>query len=118
MLWYLRRRNKLGNILGFEIWGTNIGKGLTLYHNGPVVINREAVLGDFCKLHGDNCIGNDGVTKDCPVIGNNVDIGVGAKILGGIEIADRVVIAAGAIVVKSVTEPGVTVGGVPAKKIK
>lgn len=118
MIWYLRKRNKYGNLLGFEIWGTKIGKGLTLYHNGPIVINRETVIGDFCKFHGDNCLGNDGITKDCPILGNNIDIGVGVKILGGVELADNITVAAGAVVVKSFTEPGITIGGVPARKIK
>ena len=35
-------------------------------------------------LHGDNCIGNNGKTEGCPIIGDNVDIGTGAKILGAI----------------------------------
>jgi len=118
MIFYLRRCNKLGNLLGFEIKGTNIGKGLTLYHNGPIVINRDAVVGTYCKLHGDNCIGNNGISKDCPIIGNNVDIGVGAKILGRVVLADNIIVAAGAVVVKSFLEPGITIGGVPACKIK
>ncbi len=117
MLYRLTKRNRYGNTLGLEIWGTNIGKGLTLYHNN-VVINRDAKIGDFCKLHGDNCIGNDGITKDCPKIGNNVDIGVGAKILGGVTIADNVIVAAGAVVVSNFTEEGIVIGGVPARRLK
>lgn len=118
MIWYLRKRNKYGNLCGFEIWGTKTGKGLTLYHNGPIVVNRGTVIGDFCKFNEDNCLGNDGITKDCPVLGNNVDIGVVAKILGGVELADNITFAAEAVVVKSFTEPSITIGGVPARKIK
>jgi serine O-acetyltransferase len=76
-------------------------------------------VGENCQLHGSNCIGNDGYALDkCPVIGNNVDIGVGAKILGNITIADNIVIGAGAVVVHSFTEPGITIGGIPARKLK
>ena len=54
---------------------------------------------------------------DAPQIGNNVFIGSGAKIIGDIRIADDVAIGAQALVVKSVLEGGITVGGIPAKKI-
>lgn len=116
--WYLRRKNILGNKLGFEIWGTNIGEGLQLFHNGPIVINKDAVIGKNCSLHGDNCIGNDGMTLDCPRIGDDVNIGVGAKIIGGIEIADGCVIGAGAVVVESVFEPNSIVVGIPGRAVK
>ena len=58
----------------------------------------------MCQLHGDNCIGNNGITLAAPRIGNRVDIGVGAKIIGNIEIADDIVIGAGAVVNKSFKE--------------
>ena len=82
-LYFSLRKNLLGNKLGFEMSGDNVGEGVYLIHNGPIVINSAAVLGKGVKLHGDNCIGNDGITDDCPLIGDGVDIGVGAKILGG-----------------------------------
>ena len=69
-------------------------------------------------LHGDNCIGNNGKDDGCPVIGNNVDIGVGAKIIGNVYIADDCKIGAGAIVVKSCKEKGKTLIGCPAKPIE
>jgi serine O-acetyltransferase len=52
-----------------------------------------------------------------PIIGNNVYIGTGARILGNITIAHNVVIGANSVVTKSITEQGITVAGVPAKKI-
>lgn len=50
-------------------------------------------------------------------LGDNVFIGSGAKIIGNIQIASDVAIGANAVVVNDVLEPGITVGGVPAKKI-
>jgi acetyltransferase-like isoleucine patch superfamily enzyme len=50
-------------------------------------------------------------------VGANVWIGAQAVILGGVTIGDRAVVAAGAVVTADV-EPGVVVGGVPARKIK
>lgn len=118
MLWYQFLRNRIGNRLGFEISGAGIGAGLAIYHNGPVVIHGKAILGMNCSLHGDNCIGNDGITDDCPVIGNDVDIGFGAKIIGRVRIADNCKIGAGAVVVKDFLEQGSVIGGIPAKKIR
>lgn len=110
------RRNRLGEKLGLEIETKNIGKGLMIYHYNNV-INGGSVIGENCHLHGNNCIGNSGKSDDCPIIGNNVMIGVGAKVIGGITIADHIKIAAGAVVVHSFMEKGITIAGVPAKKI-
>lgn len=116
-LYYWRKRNKLGLKLGLTIWDNSFEEGLYIYHPGNIVVNGSARIGKNCRLHGSNCIGNNGKTLDCPIIGNNVRLGVGAKVIGGVTIADDVIIAAGAVVVHSVLEPGVTVAGVPARKI-
>ena len=51
-------------------------------------------------------------------MGDNVRIGVGAKIIGGVEIASNVTIAAGAVVIESCTIEGAILAGVPAKVVK
>jgi serine O-acetyltransferase len=51
-----------------------------------------------------------------PEIGNNVVLGAGSKILGGIHIGDNVTVGANSVVVNSV-EAGSTVVGVPARKV-
>ena len=117
-LFYDRKKNKYGMILGYEIFSNNIGGGLCLYHNGPIVINRNSIIGSNCSLHGDNCIGNDGISDDCPVIGDNVEIGVGAKIIGNVRIANNVTVGAGAVVVSDILKENSVVVGVPAKIIK
>jgi serine O-acetyltransferase len=76
------------------------------------------VIGKNLHLHGSNCIGNDGKTNACPVIGDNVSLGVGAKVLGNVTIANHIKIGAGAVVLHSFLEEGITVGGVPARKLK
>ncbi len=118
-LYYLRKRNKSANQLGFDIGTCNIGKGLLIYHPGATIINGSAIIGENCILHGNNCIGNKGPKgSPCPFIGDNVEIGVGAKVIGDVKIADNITIGAGAVVIHSFTEEGITIGGVPAKKIK
>ena len=117
-VWYTKRRNHLGNKIGLEISTVRVGKGLTVYHYNNVV-NPGAIIGENLHLHGCNVIGNAGADDlRCPTIGNNVMMGAGAKILGNVTIADNIKIGAGAVVVTSFTEAGITIGGVPARKLK
>lgn len=115
--YYMRRKQKIGEKLGLEIGTENIGRGLVVFHYNNVV-NANTIMGENCHLHGTNVIGNNGITKDAPVIGNNVMIGADAKIIGAVKIADNIKVAAGAVVITSFTEPGITIGGVPAHKLK
>lgn len=117
-VYYIRMKHKLGESLGLEISTENIGKGLIVYHFNNVV-NTCAIIGENCHLHGTNVIGNIGPDDPtgCPTIGNNVMLGAGAKVLGRVTIADNIKIAAGAVVVHSFTEPGITIAGVPARKV-
>lgn len=114
-----RRLNKLQILLGIEIYENSFRAGLTIYHTGAIVVNPKASIGENCKLHGNNCIGNNGGTNSLsPEIGNNVQFGVGSKVIGNVKIADNIIIAAGAVVVDSFLEPGIVIAGVPARKIK
>ena len=52
-----------------------------------------------------------------PQIGDNVDIGVGAKIIGDVTIANGIKIGANAVVNKSFNEENITIVGCPARKV-
>lgn len=117
-LWYRWRKNRLGEQLGITISKNVFDEGLLIWHYGYIVVNGMAKVGKNCILHGNNCIGNDGNTPEAPTIGDNVDIGAGAMIIGNICIADNVKIGAGSVVVHSIEEEGVTVVGVPARIVK
>ena len=117
-LYFSRKYNKLSLKYGLIIGATAFDKGICIYHTGNIVVNALCSIGENCKLHGSNCIGNSRRKDDCPTIGNNVRLGVGAKVIGDIYIADNVTIAAGAVVTKSCFEEGVTLAGVPAQIIK
>ena len=116
--YYHRKRNKQGTRLGLEIWPETFAEGLRIEHAGNIVVNGHARVGKNCILHGSNCIGNDGFSSQCPVLGDNVRLGVGAKVIGNVTLADNIVVAAGAVVVHSFEEPGITIAGIPAKKVK
>lgn len=116
--YYERKKNKLGTRLGVEIGPNCFESGLNIYHIGSVIVNPGVKAGKNCSLHGANCIGNNGLTEACPVLGNNVDIGYGAVVIGDIKIADNIKIGANAVVNRSFLEPGCTIVGVPAKVVK
>lgn len=117
-LYYEGKKNRLGLRLGIEIGPNCFGKGLNLYHCGSIIVNPGVHAGEGCSLHGANCIGNNGLTQAVPTLGSHVDIGYGAVIIGDVTIADNVRIGANAVVNRSVTEPGCTVAGVPARIVK
>ena len=120
-LYRIMRHNRMQSRLGCDI-GINVpemvGEGLLIYHSQGIVINSDSKIGKNCHLHGNNCIGRNRPDEQaCPVIGDNVMLGVGAKVLGDVTIADNIRVAAGAVVVSSFSEPGITIGGIPARKI-
>lgn len=117
-LWARRRKNLLGSRLGIEISENIFDEGLRLYHYGNIVVNGDARIGKNCVLHGANCIGNAAKDFAAPHLGDDIDIGVGASIIGGVTIADGTIIGAGAVVTRSVLHKNTTVVGIPAKPIR
>ena len=114
---FFRRKNILGAKLGFFIPAGCFGPDLRIWHYGSIIVNPESRIGPGCDIHGNCCIGSNGRTQNSPVIGKNVNLGQNCQILGGIRIADGVVIGAGAIVTKSFTNENATLVGVPAKEL-
>lgn len=118
-LYYLRKKNRLGLRLGYFIPAGCFGLGLHLSHYGSVIINPLARIGEHCTIHGNCCIGNSGDdSKGLPIIGDGVDIGQGAQVLGNVQIANHVKIGAGSIVLKSINEEGCSVVGIPGKILR
>jgi len=91
-----------------------IGESFVIDHHGGIVISGYAKFGDNCRIRTGVCIGLARVGDPCaPVIGNNVDIGAGAKLIGRITIGDNVLIGANAVVTSDVPAHSIAVG-VPA----
>jgi serine O-acetyltransferase len=91
-----------------------IGRNLVIDHFGGIIVSGYAKIGDNCRIRSGVVIGLLRTDEpSAPVIGNNVDIGTGAKILGPISIGNNVVIGANAVVNCDVPDDCVAVG-VPA----
>ena len=94
-----------------------ISSKLIFYHPYGIVIHGGSTIGDNCIIRQQVTIGNKGIGDNCcPVIGKNVEIGAGAKIIGKIYIGDNSKIGANAVVTKSFPKNSILVG-VPAKNI-
>jgi len=91
-----------------------IGRNFVIDHFGGIVVSGYARFGDNCRIRTGVVVGLKNVDDPCaPVIGDNVDIGTGAKLLGNIRIGNNVVIGANAVVLTDVPDNSIAVG-VPA----
>lgn len=95
-----------------------IGRRLIIEHSGAIVIHGAAEMGDDCIIRQGVTIGNRRLDDPlgAPQIGNRVNIGAGAKILGRVRIGNDVEIGANAVVLKDVPDNAIAVG-VPARII-
>ena len=92
-----------------------VGRRLLIEHFGGIIISGDTVLGDDVVIRNGVTIGLKRTgERGAPVIGNRVDIGAGAKILGAVRIGDDVVIGANAVVITDVPPNSLAVG-VPAR---
>ena len=77
-------------------YNTEIGPGFYIGHFGGIVINQRCRIGRNCNISHGVTLGkvNRGLHNGYPIIGNNVMIGPGAVVLGGITIGDNAAIGA------------------------
>ena len=106
-------------LTGIEIHpGATIGRGLFIDHGMGVVVGETSEIGNNVTMYQGVTLGGTGQErgKRHPTIGDNVMIGVGAKILGAITVGENSKIGAGAVVLNDVP-PNSTAVGVPAKVV-
>ena len=95
-------------------WKSDIGPGLVV-HNCSCIFVLATRIGHSCTV-------NQGVSvasirgTGWPTIGNNVYLGAGCKVMGGVTVGDNVVVSANSLVIADVPS-NCTVLGVPARII-
>ncbi len=89
---------------------------LALPHPTGVVIHQDVVVGPRCMIMQQVTLGTD-ATGLAPVLGADVYVGAGAKVLGGIRVGDRVRIGANAVVLINLPDDCTAVG-VPARIVR
>lgn len=123
----LRRPAKLFSLLNFLLFGIEmavgceVGPGLCFAHTYGIVIGARRI-GKNALIYHEVTIGAKEMDvaytpEKRPLVGDNVVIGAGAKVLGGITIGDNSVIGANAVVTRDIPA-GCVAGGIPAKVIK
>jgi acetyltransferase-like isoleucine patch superfamily enzyme len=103
----------------------SINRDCHISAGGGLTIGNDVSIGHATSiLTAEHGFSGSGPIKEQPVeyrpvsIGNNVWIGARVIILGGVSLPDGTIVAAGAVVTKSVEQPNSTIAGVPAKIIK
>lgn len=102
-------------ITGIELpCEVEIGDHFLIDHFGGIIVSGYAKFGDRCRIRNGVVVGLKNVLHPvAPCIGNDVDIGAGAKLLGQIKIGNRVSIGANAVVLCDIPDDSIAVG-VPA----
>ncbi|MEH2535984.1 serine O-acetyltransferase [Bradyrhizobium sp. AZCC 1588] len=102
-------------ITGIELpCEATVGRNFVIDHFGGIIVSGYARFGDNCRIRNGVVVGLRRVEEPvAPIIGNNVDIGAGAKLLGPIKIGDNSIIGANAVVIEDVPENSIAIG-VPA----
>lgn len=117
VFYHYRLRKRGRKLCGFHIPPNTFEEGLSIAHWGPIVVHPSCHIGKNCRIHQCVTIGATNGEKQAAVIGDNVFIGPCSSIIGDITIGNDIAIGAGSVVTRSFTEDGITIAGVPAKKI-
>lgn len=94
-------------------FSTKIGESLRIVHPYNILINPNAKIGNNCTIFHEVTIGTNEFSNQvriAPIIGNNVYIGCGAKIIGPITIGDNVRIGANSVVTTNIPSNCTVVG--------
>ncbi len=115
-IYYTIKWKRLSNKYGIYIHPNTVGKGLYIPHfNGGIQLNCIS-MGDFCSVSSGVVVGNKGSQDNRVIIGNNVELTIGCKVIGKVVLGNNVIVAPNSVVIKDVPDNAI-VSGIPAKQI-
>lgn len=95
-----------------------LGPGVRLNYSGlGTIIHQRAVVGAHAQIAPGVVIGGRSGIWEVPVIEDDVQIGVGAKVLGPVRIGRGAIVGANAVVLHDVP-PDTVVAGIPARVLR
>jgi serine O-acetyltransferase len=109
---YLFHYHRIKSKWGIEIPRTaEIGEGLYIAHFGGITVSPSAKIGKYVAISQQVTIGvsGQGEKKGCPIIGDNVYLGPGAKLFGKITVGNNVKIGANAFIHKDIPDNSIVV---------
>lgn len=108
------------NVYGIDLpYTVKLGRRVIIEHQGAIIIHGDCWIGDDSIIRQGVTLGNRYLDRlfEAPKLGDRVNVGAGAKILGAVTIGDNVNVGANAVVLSDIP-PGKTAVGIPAKIIK
>ncbi|NND03761.1 MAG: serine acetyltransferase [Acidimicrobiia bacterium] len=108
------------NVYGMKIdYTATIGRRLLIEHHMGIAVHPNARIGDDCVLRQNVTLGmlSRPNYSAAPVLGDRVDVGAGAQILGAIRVGDDAVVGANAVVVRDVPDGWAALGN-PARIVR
>lgn len=108
-IYYLYLLRRYAYKTGFQIPPNVCDAGITIWHWGPIIVNQNVHIGKNVTLYPGVLIGWKSPNLPCPVIGDNVFIGSGVKIIGDLHIGDNVIIGQNCVITKSIEANSVVV---------
>ena len=97
-------------------WEVSVGPGFMLYHPTGVVMGRRVKAGANVKVQSSVTI-SEAPRGQETILGNNVRLGAGCRIIKPLSLADDVSVGANAVVTKSCERPGAVLVGIPAREL-
>ena len=91
------------NVYGIELpYTVALGRRVIVEHQGAIVVHGHCVIGDDCTIRQGVTLGNKNFDRplDAPRLGRGVNVGAGAKLLGGIVVGDESAVGANAVLTK------------------
>lgn len=114
--WFLFRFIELATGISLPL-GARIGPGLRIWHFGGVFVNNQTTIGANCTLRQGVTLGNRRDGGGAPTLGDDVELGAYAQVLGCITIGHGARVAAMSVVLDDVPER-CTVAGIPARIVR
>lgn len=115
--YYTIKHHRLEIKYGIKLGVNVLGYGVYIPHVNSCIMIDCLSIGNYCSLNAGVVIGRNHTIDQSPIIGDNVTVCLGSKIVRRVKIGNNVIIAPNSVVIEDVPDNCI-VSGVPAKIVK